>query len=95
MFAVEAVPEPVRESLIATMDAKELVAAAETLEADEIADLAETFEVNCAPHNFYGHMSTLMSAHFCAASLSVALSLTGPRPTSQRNMLSRARVSSS
>ena len=29
-----------RESLIATMDSKELVAAAETLEADEIADLA-------------------------------------------------------
>jgi galactonate dehydratase len=24
-------------------------------------------EVNCAPHNFYGHMSTLMSAHFRAA----------------------------
>ncbi|MCC6212493.1 MAG: magnesium transporter [Burkholderiales bacterium] len=32
--------EAVRESLIATMDAKELVAAAETLEADQIADLA-------------------------------------------------------
>jgi magnesium transporter len=32
--------EAVRESLIATMDPKELVAAAETLEADEIADLA-------------------------------------------------------
>jgi magnesium transporter len=34
------VSEAVRESLIATMDSKELVAAAETLEADEIADLA-------------------------------------------------------
>ena len=32
--------EAVRESLIATMDSKELVAAAETLGADEIADLA-------------------------------------------------------
>ena len=32
--------EAVRESLIATMDSKELVAAAETLDADEIADLA-------------------------------------------------------
>jgi len=32
--------EAVRESLISTMDSKELVAAAETLEADEIADLA-------------------------------------------------------
>ena len=34
------VSDAVRESLIATMDSKELVAAAETLEADEIADLA-------------------------------------------------------
>jgi magnesium transporter len=32
--------DAVRESLIATMDSKELVAATETLEADEIADLA-------------------------------------------------------
>jgi len=32
--------DAVREALIATMDSKELVAAAETLEADEIADLA-------------------------------------------------------
>jgi magnesium transporter len=32
--------DAVRESLIATMDSKELVAAAETLDADEIADLA-------------------------------------------------------
>jgi magnesium transporter len=32
--------DAVRESLIATMDSQELVAAAETLEADEIADLA-------------------------------------------------------
>ena len=34
------VSEAVRESLIATMNSRELVAAAETLEADEIADLA-------------------------------------------------------
>jgi len=34
------VSDAVRESLIATMDRKELVAATETLEADEIADLA-------------------------------------------------------
>ena len=33
----------------------------------KIASLAESFEVNVAPHNFYGHLSTLMSAHFCAA----------------------------
>ncbi|HEX5612230.1 MAG TPA: magnesium transporter [Burkholderiales bacterium] len=35
------VSDAVRESLIASMDSRELVAAAETLEADEIADLAE------------------------------------------------------
>ena len=37
------------------------------LEAMKIAAVAEAYEVNCAPHNFYGHMSALMSAHFCAA----------------------------
>ena len=37
------------------------------LESMKIATMAEAYEVNCAPHNFYGHMSTLMSAHFCAA----------------------------
>ena len=33
----------------------------------KIAAIAEAYEVNCAPHNFYGHLSSLMSAHFCAA----------------------------
>ena len=37
------------------------------LEAMKIAAVAEAYEVNCAPHNFYGHMSALMSAHFSAA----------------------------
>ena len=37
------------------------------LELMKIAAMAEAYEVNCAPQNFYGHMSTLMSAHFCAA----------------------------
>ncbi len=37
------------------------------LEACKIAALCEAFEVNCAPHNFYGNLSTAMSAHFCAA----------------------------
>jgi len=35
------VSDAVRESLIASMDSRELVAAAETLEADEIADIAD------------------------------------------------------
>ena len=36
-------------------------------ESLKIAAMAEAYEINCAPHNFYGHLSTLMSAHFCAA----------------------------
>ena len=33
----------------------------------KIAAAAEAHEVNVAPHNFYGHLCTMMSAHFCAA----------------------------
>jgi galactonate dehydratase len=33
----------------------------------KIAAAAEAHEVNVAPHNFYGHLSTMMSAHFSAA----------------------------
>jgi L-alanine-DL-glutamate epimerase-like enolase superfamily enzyme len=33
----------------------------------KIAAMAEAYEVNVAPHNFYSHLSTLMSAHLCAA----------------------------
>ena len=36
-------------------------------ESVKIASMAEAFETNCAPHNFYGNLSTAMSAHFCAA----------------------------
>ena len=32
----------------------------------KIADMAETFEVTCAPHNYYSHLSTLHSMHMCA-----------------------------
>ncbi|MEM7022185.1 MAG: mandelate racemase/muconate lactonizing enzyme family protein [Pseudomonadota bacterium] len=37
------------------------------LEGVKCASMAESYEVNCAPHNFYGNLSTMMSAHFCAA----------------------------
>jgi galactonate dehydratase len=37
------------------------------LESVKIAAMAESYEVNVAPHNFNGHLGTLMSAHFCAA----------------------------
>jgi galactonate dehydratase len=35
-------------------------------ESVKIANMADTYEVNVAPHNFYGHLATMMSAHFCA-----------------------------
>jgi galactonate dehydratase len=33
----------------------------------KIATAADAFEVNVAPHNFYGHLCTMMNAHFAAA----------------------------
>jgi L-alanine-DL-glutamate epimerase-like enolase superfamily enzyme len=36
-------------------------------ESIRIATLADAFEVDVAPHNYYGDLATLMSAHFCAA----------------------------
>ena len=36
------------------------------IESKRIADLAEIHEMNIAPHNYYSHLSTLISAHFCA-----------------------------
>jgi len=35
-------------------------------ESLKIAQMADTYEVNVAPHNFYGHLATLMSAHLAA-----------------------------
>ncbi len=36
------------------------------LESIKIAAMAEAYEVNCAPHNYYGHLCSAISAHFCA-----------------------------
>ncbi|OGA18756.1 MAG: hypothetical protein A3I01_01645 [Betaproteobacteria bacterium RIFCSPLOWO2_02_FULL_65_24] len=36
-------------------------------QAIKIAAMADAYELNVAPHNFYGPFCTLMSAHFCAA----------------------------
>jgi len=36
------------------------------LESIKIASMAEAYEVNCAPHNYYGHLCSAISAHFCA-----------------------------
>ncbi|MBS0541227.1 MAG: mandelate racemase/muconate lactonizing enzyme family protein [Proteobacteria bacterium] len=36
-------------------------------ESLKIAAMADVYEVNVAPHNFYGHLASVISAHFCAA----------------------------
>jgi L-alanine-DL-glutamate epimerase-like enolase superfamily enzyme len=36
------------------------------LESVKIAAMAEAYEVNVAPHNYYGHLCSAVSAHFCA-----------------------------
>ena len=33
----------------------------------KIANTAEAFDVNVAPHNFYSHLATMMNVHFAAA----------------------------
>ncbi len=33
----------------------------------KIAAMAEAYEMSIAPHNFYGHLSTMMNVHFAAA----------------------------
>ena len=44
------------------------------IEAKKVADMAETFEINCAPHNYYSHLSTLHSMHLCASIPNVRIS---------------------
>lgn len=41
--------------------------------AKKIADLADAYQLNVAPHNYYSHLSTLMSAHLCAVSSNVRI----------------------
>jgi galactonate dehydratase len=36
-------------------------------QSTKIAAAADAFEVNIAPHNFYGHLATMMNVHFAAA----------------------------
>jgi galactonate dehydratase len=36
-------------------------------ESLKIAAMADAYDINVAPHNFYGHLSSAISAHFCAA----------------------------
>src|SRR5215471_2208794 len=37
------------------------------MESLKIAAMADVYEMNVAPHNFYGHLASVISAHFCAA----------------------------
>jgi len=36
-------------------------------QSKKIADLVEAHQLNVAPHNYYSHLATLMSAHLCAS----------------------------
>ena len=42
-------------------------------ESLKIASMADTYEVNVAPHNFYGHLATMMNARFCAVAPNVRI----------------------
>ena len=42
-------------------------------EAVRIATMAESYEINVAPHNFYGPLADLMAAHFCASVGNIAI----------------------
>ena len=35
-------------------------------QAKKIADLAEVYQLNIAPHNYYSHLATFISASLCA-----------------------------
>src|SRR5260370_7327809 len=50
-------------------------------ESVKIATMADTYEVNVAPHNFYGHLPTLMNAHFCAPLPTLRLIAIDPPPS--------------
>jgi galactonate dehydratase len=42
-------------------------------ESLKVAAMADAYEVNVAPHNFYGHLATAMNAHFCAVAPNVRI----------------------
>jgi galactonate dehydratase len=43
------------------------------IESRRIADLADMYEIMVAPHNYYSHLSTFMSAHLCASLTNVKI----------------------
>jgi L-alanine-DL-glutamate epimerase-like enolase superfamily enzyme len=42
-------------------------------ESLKIAAMADAYEINIAPHNFYSHLATMMSAHMCAVAPNVRI----------------------
>lgn len=56
-------------------------------QAKKVADLAETYELNIAPHNFNGHLSTLQSLNLAAAVSNVRIMESDPEAPPWRDDL--------
>ena len=55
--------------------------------ARRVADLAESYEVNVAPHNYNGHLSTFQSLNLCASVSNVVIMESDPEQTPFRDEL--------
>jgi galactonate dehydratase len=55
--------------------------------AKKVADLAETYELNIAPHNYNGHLSTFQSLNLCASVSNVRIMESDPEQTPYRDEL--------
>jgi L-alanine-DL-glutamate epimerase-like enolase superfamily enzyme len=47
-------------------------------ESLKIAAMADAYEINVAPHNFYGHLATMMNAHWSAVVPNLRIMETDP-----------------
>jgi L-alanine-DL-glutamate epimerase-like enolase superfamily enzyme len=52
-----------------------------------VVDLAETYELNVAPHNYNGHLSTFQSLNLCAAVSNVKIMESDPDAVPLRDEL--------
>ena len=55
--------------------------------AKRVADLAQMYELNIAPHNYNGHLSTFQSLNLCAACSNVLICESDPASVSWRDEL--------
>ena len=55
--------------------------------AKKVADLAETYELNIAPHNYNGHLSSFQSLNLCASVSNVKIMESDPEQTPYRDEL--------